>query len=289
MDARVFRAVCLGFVTFVTSCSGVSPSPSVPTEGGSDAASTASPSDGGQPDARRAPDGGSAADAASSSVCVDMCAHVYDDCGFSFRADNGQPVTEAQCVQACENGEFNGGEACILAATCNTAVMGACIPQEQPDAGSGVDAGNDPGDWPAAWAALEQQVLDEVNVRRAQGATCGGQAYDAVDPLTMHPALQAAARGHSKDMADNDYFDHTSQDGRSPFDRTAEAGYNGGFTQGENIAAGNDTAAATVEQWMSSPGHCRNIMNGAFRHLGVGYAYGPSSTYGHYWTQNFGG
>jgi uncharacterized protein YkwD len=40
---------------------------------------------------------------------------------------------------------------------------------------------------------------------------------------------------------------------------------------------------------MNSAGHCQNIMNGGYRVIGVGYIFNQSSTYRHYWTQNFGG
>jgi uncharacterized protein YkwD len=87
-------------------------------------------------------------------------------------------------------------------------------------------------------------------------------------------------------MADNDYFAHNNLMGESPFDRMQLAGYNYSWA-GENIAAGNSAATATMGQWLgSSSGHCENIMNPAFEHLGVGYAQGGS--FGHYWTQNFG-
>lgn len=146
----------------------------------------------------------------------------------------------------------------------------------------------DSGTWPSASATLEQQILEETNKRRAAGADCRtGGKFGPAPPLTMHPQLQQSARLHSLDMATKNYFSHTAVDGRSPFDRMKAAGYKGG-TMGENIAAGNATAAATMTQWMNSDGHCANIMNPAYKHLGVGYAYGASSTYKHYWTQNFG-
>jgi len=63
----------------------------------------------------------------------------------------------------------------------------------------------------------------------------------------------------------------------------------GAYTWGENIAAGNATAAATVEQWMNSPGHRANILNAKFTHIGVGYQHSAGSTYGHYWVQMFTG
>ena len=93
--------------------------------------------------------------------------------------------------------------------------------------------------------------------------------------------------GHAVDMATQNYFSHTSLDGRSPWDRIDEAGYPH-FGAGENIAAGQRTAEDVVTAWLNSPGHCRNIMNPSFDELGVGYAYDAASTYQRYWVQNFG-
>jgi uncharacterized protein YkwD len=150
------------------------------------------------------------------------------------------------------------------------------------------DTGTPTGDWPSAYASLEQQVLEETNKRRAAGADCRTKGkFGPAGPLVMQSQLQWAARKHSKDMATNNYFSHTNLAGKSPFDRMRAEGYKGG-TMGENIAAGNSTAAATVTQWMNSDGHCANIMNKTYTQLGVGYWYNASSTYRHYWTQNFG-
>lgn len=120
-------------------------------------------------------------------------------------------------------------------------------------------------------------MLSLVNAERAK-AGCGA--------LATSSALQRAAQGHSGDMAANDYFSHTSEDGRTFSDRIRVAGYGGGAIA-ENIAAGQATAGAVVRSWMDSPGHRTNILNCAYRYLGVGYAKG--GTYGTYWTQDFGG
>lgn len=133
----------------------------------------------------------------------------------------------------------------------------------------------------------ECRVLELVNQHRAQGAPCGGNPLPSVEPLAMHPILLQTARAHANDMAQNDYFDHTSLDGRSPFDRMEQAGY-AYSTAAENIAAGSATAEAAVEQWMQSSGHCQNIMGGQFVHIGVGYAYSATHQYQHVWVQNFG-
>jgi uncharacterized protein YkwD len=72
-------------------------------------------------------------------------------------------------------------------------------------------------------------------------------------------------------------------------DRMSDAGYSGASPWGENIAAGQPTPAEVVDGWMHSPGHCRNIMDPDYHVIGIGYAYDASSSYGHYWTQDFGG
>ena len=41
--------------------------------------------------------------------------------------------------------------------------------------------------------------------------------------------------------------------------------------------------------WMNSTGHCTNIMKAGYADIGVGYAFVSGSSYGHYWTQDFGG
>jgi uncharacterized protein YkwD len=137
--------------------------------------------------------------------------------------------------------------------------------------------------------SAEDQVLVLVNQRRAAGATCGATVYPSAGPLTMNANLQLAARLHSQDMATQNYFSHTSLDGRTFDQRISNAGYSGSFPLGENLAAGASNPQSLVDGWMNSPGHCANIMNGAYRSTGVGYAFSSSSTYRHYWTQTFGG
>ena len=136
--------------------------------------------------------------------------------------------------------------------------------------------------------AFENEVLTLVNQHRAAGATCGGTAYPTVAALAMNANLRLAAQRHSQDMATNNYFSHTSLDGRTYVDRIRAAGYTGSFL-GENIAAGYGSPASVVNGWMASTGHCQNIMNGGYRSIGVGYAFRAGSQFRSYWTQTFGG
>ena len=143
----------------------------------------------------------------------------------------------------------------------------------------------DVSNWDPEWSAWEDEVVALVNLERAAGAVCGGTEYDPAGPVVSSPHLRCASRVHSKDMVDRGYFSHTNPDNQSPWERISLAGYPYQPT-GENIAAGQSSAAAVLSSWMNSPGHCSNIMNPSSNQIGVGYY--PGGGYGHYWTQTFG-
>lgn len=146
---------------------------------------------------------------------------------------------------------------------------------------------NDVNNWTPAWAQFEDDVILLVNQRRAAGAKCGGVTKSPVPLVTRDDRLRCAARKHSKDMSTKNFFSHTGSNGSTFTKRITSAGYVW-KAAGENIAAGYSTPAAVVNGWMASTGHCNNIMNGNFKHLGVGYSYNAAATYDHYWTQDFG-
>lgn len=122
---------------------------------------------------------------------------------------------------------------------------------------------------------LTAEVVRLVNVERAK---------EGLAPLGTYESLTAAAQIRAGEIVN--LFSHTRPDGSSCFTAMDETGAKtGAFTYGENIAAGNATAAATVEQWMNSPGHRANILNPDYTHIGVGYDVG--GTYRHNWVQMF--
>jgi uncharacterized protein YkwD len=137
--------------------------------------------------------------------------------------------------------------------------------------------------WPDSWVQKENQILSLVNAARSQGAECGGANQPSAQSLEFNEALKWAARCHSVDMADREFFDHINPDGETPFQRMSLAGYYW-TAAAENIAGNQSTSQAAYNAWLNSPGHCNNFMNGMFEDTGVGY-YGTS---GHYWTQVFG-
>lgn len=132
------------------------------------------------------------------------------------------------------------------------------------------------------------EALAKVNAARAVGRLCGTTWYPAAPPLAWNEALARAATAHSLDMATQNYFSHTSLDGRSFVDRIEAQGYADWRAVAENISAGRSTMDATIASWLQSSGHCRNIMNPRYKDYGVSVAYKSGSRYGTYWTQDFG-
>jgi uncharacterized protein YkwD len=101
-------------------------------------------------------------------------------------------------------------------------------------------------------------------------------------PLELNAVLVCTARLHSRDMGDQGYFEHEGLDGREPFQRMTDAGYEWSGAA-ENIAEGQSSAEDVMQTWLASPGHCGNIM-GDYAHIGIGHYYGDRDV----WTQNFG-
>jgi uncharacterized protein YkwD len=100
-------------------------------------------------------------------------------------------------------------------------------------------------------------------------------------PLRTSERLTRSAQRHANDMAERNYFSHTSRNGDRWWQRIERAGYPD--PAGENIAYGFATARGVVRAWMRSPSHRRNIVDCDFRAIGVGF-HGD----GKYWVQDFG-
>lgn len=113
---------------------------------------------------------------------------------------------------------------------------------------------------PAVVKTEAEQVLAIVNDnRRSRGLV----------ELRTNETLNRAAQEYAELMARRDKLSHTL-DG-SVWNRIEALGYVYS-TCGENIAWNCRDAAYVMQEWMDSPGHRANILNGDFRELGVGIA-----------------
>src|SRR2546428_13746148 len=133
----------------------------------------------------------------------------------------------------------------------------------------------------ASLDSTELDLLGRVNEFRAARG---------LPTLAISDTLTAAAKWMSADMAVNDYFAHTSQDGRSPTQRMADAGYPAFATwSGEDMAAGYTSAAQVLQGWINSPAHLAVLTNPAYRAIGIGRSYSAASQYGWDWDADFRG
>ena len=132
--------------------------------------------------------------------------------------------------------------------------------------------------------ALASRTLELVNEVRARGTRCGQRSFQPAPPVRLSGTLASVAFGHAADMARHHYFEHEDLKGRSPAERVRAAGYREKLV-GENIAYGPKSAEEVVQGWLSSPGHCENIMDPRFAEMGVAYSQGHASKRGLYWVQ----
>ncbi len=106
--------------------------------------------------------------------------------------------------------------------------------------------------------AIERSVVAATNANRAEYG---------LPPLEVDEDLMRSARRHCAWMTNNESMRHTS-------DPVAE-----------NIAMGQDSPESVLRTWMGSSGHRANILNGAFRRIGVAAYQTPRGVI--FWCQQF--
>lgn len=134
-----------------------------------------------------------------------------------------------------------------------------------------------------------QSMLSMINGFRESNAKCWNEddsaevAYTGLQPLTYDYALEQAAMLRAAEIAVS--FSHTRPNGTLCFSALPL------YMHGENIAAGQITAASAFTSWReddykyAGQGHRRNMLESNFAAVGIGHV-----TFNgiHYWVQNFG-
>jgi uncharacterized protein YkwD len=139
--------------------------------------------------------------------------------------------------------------------------------------------------------SLEARVHELINAERIRLK---------LKPLKIDEKLSSIARRHSEDMGRRSFFDHVNPDGKNPTDRGRAAGYTCRKDFGEYVSEGlaenifqnnlynrvtilgtemtfdwntpEKIALSSVDGWMLSPGHRRNILNRTYQKTGIGVA-----------------
>lgn len=125
--------------------------------------------------------------------------------------------------------------------------------------------------------ALADQVISLINQARAQ---------NDLTPLRKSAALTKLAENYAARMITGGFFSHTDpQTNEGPLQRALREGYMY-LAVGENLAAGQTSAEAAIEDWMSSEEHRRTILSAQWDEVGVGVRTGGE--YGVYWVMEFG-
>ena len=134
--------------------------------------------------------------------------------------------------------------------------------------------------------ALVEEVFAQVNAERAARTLA---------PLQWHAVASDIAWAHTLYQVGIGQITHDGPGNCAlPTDCLDQRLTAGGITQamrsawGENVAAGQGTAQQVMcgsVSWMLSAGHCANILNAAFTHVGIAVKTGDPG--GPYWTQVF--
>jgi uncharacterized protein YkwD len=134
---------------------------------------------------------------------------------------------------------------------------------------------------PAPSSDLVSYAVNQINAARG--------AY-GLQPLAFSSAISAVANAHAWDMLNNNYFSHTSLDGRTREDRLRNAGISFGYS-GENICYSNTPSRSPTDvlnwchaQFMAEPypgysNHIGNILGSHYTRIGFGIAVSGSAVY----------
>ena len=98
-------------------------------------------------------------------------------------------------------------------------------------------------------------------------------------PLTESDKLDQAAQLKADNMVQNQYFDHTSPSGITPWAWFLKAGYVYKYA-GENLAIGFYESEEVYDAWLNSPSHKANIVNPNYTEVGTAIlkGFGPNNS-----------
>ena len=136
------------------------------------------------------------------------------------------------------------------------------------------------GSVPPDWLVEEPRVKSFRLAKEVIELTNKERQENGLNPLHMDDSLIKVTAAKTKDMNENNYFEHVSPKGvdLKGLMNTFQMQYT---VAGENIARGYfDDAKGVFGAWKNSPEHYKNMMDRRFTHIAVVYCNG-------YWTQHF--
>ncbi len=126
---------------------------------------------------------------------------------------------------------------------------------------------------------VERLVFNLVNEKRVA---------NGLEQLKWNDSLANSARQHSANMAEYRFFSHKGLDSKMVSDRADANGVGKWRSIGENIAFNRgyqDPVTLTVQLWLDSPSHRRNMLSADWKESAIGVAVTEDGAY--YFTQVF--
>lgn len=150
---------------------------------------------------------------------------------------------------------------------------------------------------------LAKRIHEQINKNRKK---------HGLQSLAWNDVLSRIAAKHSRDMANRNYLDHNTPEGKTFSDRYRQSGFSCEILVGNKIHAGaenlalsrlynsttrengityyhwnssEEIALQTVDGWMDSPSHRENILTPHWLQEGIGIEIGPGNKI--YITENF--
>jgi len=124
-----------------------------------------------------------------------------------------------------------------------------------------------------------ENYLFQVNKIRSQARKCGNKYFSAAPALKLDDKLNVVAKSHSIDMSKHNSLSHSSSNGDDLVQRLSKVNYTWRAIA-ENIAHNQRSVTEVLGDWLTSPGHCSNLMSADYQYIGLAQV-------NWYWTQVF--
>ncbi len=112
-------------------------------------------------------------------------------------------------------------------------------------------------------AEMSPAIVSDILILTNESRVAAGS-----QPLELNFVLNQAAQTKAEDMVINNYFSHTSPDGRKPWHFVNRSAYEY-LLVGENLAMNFVGASDAHSALMASPSHQKNLLNPKYTHVGL--------------------
>lgn len=120
-------------------------------------------------------------------------------------------------------------------------------------------------------------VIPWINDERKVGKTCGNEIFEPANELAWDKGLAEAALEHAADLTfHRGMRGHRGSDSTRVIQRIRR--HSTEFSNfAENVVLGNLSEENSFRVFLNSPGHCGNIMNYVYTHVGAAKHYNPDT------------